>query len=439
MLKLKKVIFSNGERYSFLEGKDGMPHFYSTLWNTVKLRPDNIQVSTIDNHLDHVNWLLHWEHHENRSLYEEFQQGHFLTSQDVDKIKRHMSLDISYQKRKAKFKKKVVSLSEMPQLVDSDVTVSKYTQYNRLTSVAMYLTFLAEVATQRINTAEIVKAIESMEKALKRARPKGRKGNTTYSRVAQGIPQEILAEFIEISRYDSDKNPFKNAGVRLRNDLLIRLIDETGCRPGELLSAQINTMSLTGSGKKHIHIRRTHDDVLDTRINQPVTKTKERQIVIKDTTAKLIHQYIVDFRKKIIGSGKHPYLFISHQGKTKGAPLSESAFKNTVMPTFKAVNEEFTLIYPYFFRHNYNDKLSDKVDKNNELADKGVEGYKHISPEKEEKMRMHLMGHSDPKSAAPYIQRHVTKEADRMQLLEQEKMKQTLKQGLDVIEREKKA
>ncbi len=47
MLKLKKVRFSNGERYSFLEEENSMPHFYSTLWNTVKLRPTNIQASTI--------------------------------------------------------------------------------------------------------------------------------------------------------------------------------------------------------------------------------------------------------------------------------------------------------------------------------------------------------------------------------------------------------
>ena len=47
------------------------------------------------------------------------------------------------------------------------------------------------------------------------------------------------------------------------------------------------------------------------------------------------------------------------------------------------------------------------------------------------------MGHSDPKSAAPYIQRHVKKEADRIQLQEQDEMKETLKQGLEIIEGKK--
>ncbi|WED21575.1 site-specific integrase [Vibrio sp. JC009] len=435
MLKLKKVRFSEGERYVFLEEENGMPHFYSTLWNTVKLRPANIQASTIENHLEHLKWFLEWEEREKRSLFSEFQQKQFLSHKDLEKIRHHMSLDISYQKAKIRLKKKVISLSGMPQIVDSEATVSKHTQYNRLTSVAMYLTFLAEVATQRISTMDTVKAIELMEKSLKRTRPRGRKGSTTDSRTTKGIPSEILEEFIAVSRHDSDRNPFKNKAVRLRNDLMLRLMDETGIRVGEMLSLPINTMTLSGIGPKSLFVIRNHDDVLDTRTDQPVVKTKERQLILKEDTAKLINQYIMNYRKKTLKAKMHPYLFVSHHGKTKGEPVSYSTFENTIIPTLRAVDRKFSVIYPYFFRHNYNDRLSDKIDKNNMLAEEGIEGYTYIPSAKEEKMRMHVMGHSDPKSAAPYTLRHVKKEADRIQLQEQETMQDILKQGLEVVKK----
>lgn len=433
MLKLKKVRFPNGEHYAFLEEENGMPHFYSTLWNTVKLRPTNIQASTIENHLTHLKWFLEWEKKENRYLYSEFQKKQFLNHKDIEKIRDHMALNVSYQRGKLNFKKKVLKLSRVPFFVDTEPTVSKYTQYNRLSSVAMYLIFIAEVTTQRSNNAEIVKAIEVMEKLLKRTRPKGRKGSTTDSRTAQGISPEILAQFVATSRYNSNLNPFKNEAIRLRNDLMIRIMDETGIRVGEMLSLPINTMALSGIGPKSIFVRRNHDDVLDTRNDQPVVKTKERQLAIREETAQLIHRYIINYRKKVPNAKHHPYLFVSHHGKTKGEPVSYSTFENTIIPTLKAVDEAFSIIYPYFFRHNYNDRLSEKIDLNNSLAEKGIVGYKQISSAKEEKMRMHVMGHSDPKSATPYNQRHVKKEADKIQLKEQEEMKEILRKGLEVI------
>ncbi len=390
------------------------------------------------NHLGHLNWFLEWEKNENRNLFTEFQKKQFLNHMDIENIRDHMALNISCQRSKARRKKKIIRLSRKPQLVDTEATVSKYTQYNRLTSVSMYLTFLAEVATQRINSTETVNAIEAMKKSLRKTRPRGRKGNTINSRAANGIPLEILAEFIAISRHDSDRNPFKNEAIRLRNDLMLRIIDETGIRVGELLSLPINTMMLSGIDKKSIFVRRNHDDILDTRNAQPVVKTKERQLVIKEETAQLINKYIMGYRKKIPKAKVHPYLFVSHHGKTKGEPVSYSTFENTIIATLKAVDDKFSMIYPYFFRHNYNDRLSDKIDKNNTLAENDIEGYRYITPEKEEKIRMHVMGHSDPKSAAPYTQRHVKKEADRIQLQEQDEMKETLKQGLDII-KDKKA
>ena len=60
MLKLKKVIFSNGERYPILMEENGLPNYWVTLYVTEKLRTSHTQ-SAISNSLGHLIHLKLWE------------------------------------------------------------------------------------------------------------------------------------------------------------------------------------------------------------------------------------------------------------------------------------------------------------------------------------------------------------------------------------------
>lgn len=88
----------------------------------------------------------------------------------------------------------------------------------------------------------------------------------------------------------------------------------------------------------------------------------------------------------------------------------------------KGVDEKFADIHPHYFRHNWNEVFSDKIDKNNVLAESSVEGFKNIDSGTEAKMRMHQMGHSSEKSGNVYNQRHVSKKANEVSLMEQEEL-----------------
>jgi len=432
-MKLKRVKFANGERYSFLECDDGMPHFLSTLWNTVELRPSNLQINSIANHLQNLKWLFDWEAKNQRNLYAEFHKKNFLEINDIEKIKKHLSLDINHQKALASVKKKVISLNSIPQVIDVTPTVSANVLYNRLSSVSKYLTFISKVATAQSNDAATMQAIERMSKQLEGARPKrGKKKKTIGKRTDTGLPKGVLDDFIAVSRYDSEHNPFSNAGLRLRNDLLFRLLDETGIRPGELLSLRNDRINLVGEVKS-ITVARTHDDPHDPRVKQPVAKTLERMIAIKPQTAALLHSYVTEVRKIIQGANKHPYLFVSHKGKTAGQPLTQEGFGQVVLE-MKKTKPEFAVVFPYYFRHNFNDVMSEKIDKNNELANAGVEGYEHIDSDKEAKMRKQTMGHTSDASAAPYIQRHVKKKADELALKDIKEMDKTLEEVNKAVE-----
>ncbi|MEW6990483.1 site-specific integrase [Colwelliaceae bacterium 6441] len=428
---VKTIQFQNGERYPVLWGNDGFPHFHTTLWVTSKLRPESRAAQTIENKLNHIKYFLEWQQEKQRDLYVEFQKGQFLTDLDIEELKTYLAVNIPLKKysKKANKKNKVISMNIAPKFIDVTPSVGSDHHYNRMTSVIEYLIFLAKVATQHINSSNINNKIEIMEKRFKKSRPK-RKGKKVKDEVnSKNIPKELIQEFMEVAHYDNPKNPFSVESVRYRNHLMFHLLKKLAIRRGELLSLKITHMVLHGN-KKCVWVKRTHDDKNDTRNKQPVAKTKERMLRIDDETAKLLNTYIGDYRSKVPNANKHPYLFVVHRkGETLGDPISTSTFDNTIVPTMKKVDEKFSLIHPHFFRHDWNEEFSEKVDANNELAAANIEGYTHIDSGREAKMRMHYMGHSSEKSGDIYNQRHIAKKANEVSLTEQNELKEKVEQA----------
>ncbi|MEI8644320.1 site-specific integrase [Pseudoalteromonas sp. Hal040] len=425
MYKLETLIFENGERYPVLLGEDGMPHFYSTLWITATQR--NKKASTITNKLRAVDWLFHWEKINQRNLFLEFKDAKFLTSEDIVSIKDHLSLDIGlYKNNKGSSKrKKVINLHDSPSSITHLRSVGKRHLYARMTAVRDFLNFIAELAVQHRNNAELAMEIANMNASITSRLPKGRANlNKSYD----DIPEGLVQDFLELAHFSHPDNPFKNIENKKRNYLMILLLRELFIRKGELLSMKITSMDLVGA-RKYVWVERTQDDKHDKRPHQPVAKTKERKLLISANTASLIDEYITTIRAKIPGAKLHPYLFVVHQnGRTLGNPISIKAFDD-IFSELRSMDDRFSILHPHFFRHNGNEEFSKKIDANNKLAELGETGYQTIDSGKEAKMRMHLMGHSNEASGDVYNQRHIRQKANEVQLLEQEKLQEDIKQA----------
>lgn len=420
------LVFGNGERYPVLMGSDEMPHFYTTLWVSTNLRSKGRAVQTISNKLNHIKWFLNWQTKEDRDLFKEFQVGKFLSNSDVESIKCHLAVDIEQlhakEKKSISGRNKVLSIINTPQFVDVTPSVGRPHHYNRMTSVIEYLSFLAKLAVKQIANPRYNLEIKKMEKEFKAARPKGKGKNVLDASVNKALPKELIKEFMAVAHYDAHNNPFTQEEVRFRNHLMFHLMSRHGIRRGEMLSLTLTDMTLYGN-KKSFWVRRTHDDKNDSRRKQPVAKTQERMLRISDETANLIDRYISLYRSKTPNTKAHPYLFVVHRkGTTQGQPVSESTFDNTIVPAIKAVDERFSDIHPHYFRHEWNESFSEKIDTNNDLASSGVEGHTYIDSAKEAKMRKHQMGHSSESSANVYNQRHVSKKANEVSLMEQEEL-----------------
>lgn len=428
---VQTLVFENGERYPILMGEDDMPHFYITLWVTTKLRSEGKAVNTISNKLEHVKWFLIWQDQEKRNIYDEFKSGNFLQVEDIQNIKSFLKLDISHLKKSSnKNRNKIVNINSSPTLIEFSDSVGSNHHYNRMTSVIEYLVFLARIAAQFNNSAEIEKKIQIMEKQFKAARPTGRKKSENLKHL--NLSKELVQEFMEVAHFDNPLNPFKNPDIRFRNYLMFRLMENHGIRSGELLSLKLTHLTLHGN-KKSFWVRRNQDDIYDARKIQRVAKTKERMLIISDETADLISFYIIELRKKLKNSMSHPYLFVTHRkGKTEGLPLSGSTFDNTIFSTMKKVSNKFSALHPHYFRHNWNEIFSEKVDENNKLASEGHENYQTIDSGTEAKMRMHLMGHSSESSGNIYNQRHITRKANELLLAEQRDLIEKVKEKCGV-------
>lgn len=103
---------------------------------------------------------------------------------------------------------------------------------------------------------------------------------------------------------------------RLRNNCIYRIAFETGARIAEILGLYIGDIG-TGSAPVINFIKRDNNEK-DSRTVRPRAKTFGRSLPISRSTHRKIIQYI----QSRPGKNRNVFLFVSHDGETKGEPLS---------------------------------------------------------------------------------------------------------------------
>jgi integrase len=230
---------------------------------------------------------------------------------------------------------------------------------------------------------------------------------------AKAPPPEVFEKLMQTIREDSPDNPYMNDGVRKRNAAMFELMYETGMRSGEILALEIGDVDyLIGN----VSVVRRHDNPHDPRKRQPVPKTLERDIPISLSLAQRLRDYVMDVRAKVPGANKGPLLFVTHKrGKYQGKPISDSSFRNRILGPATAANPElFDEINRHGFRHNFNYRLSKKIDNYN-LRAKTDSTITPIKEKDEIHLRMHLNGWSSEDTAQTYNLRHIQELANKFQ------------------------
>ncbi len=412
-------VLASGERALFLLDSRGCPLFYPTLFVTSQLRNAGAPANTIKNKLAHIVVLLRWQDERKRDLVDDFRSGRFLTVADIVSLRDFTQRDMRDVREANKpvsggYRHGVALLEGRTAQSMPSAAVGGPQQYNRLTTIADYLAFVAAVVTQHKGLAEDVTQIERMAERIRKHRPRGLSRSLDDDPHIKSPPSELIDRFMDIAAVDHPKNPFRDPGVRLRNAILFGLLRHTGMRRGELLSLRVGDVDV--GHEPTVWVRRNHDDAADPRRHQPVAKTKERPLPLPIELAIQIQDYVLNHRAKIPAARRHGYLLVSHKkGSTFGQPLSQTALGSQIMAKMRSVDPAFADIHPHSFRHHFNYELSRRVDEHNvRVREHGVDGgLLPISEAREQDVRAFVNGHRSKASAGTYNQRHVREVADR--------------------------
>jgi len=401
----KTFVMDTGERYCLLmDNLSGFPLFYPNLYITTQVRNKSLSYSAMESTLNGIAIFLRFLAGRNENIEKRFHVGHFFQENELDALRDYCQI---------KFRSRTTvdnldglfTLSESQEL---DERVSSQTEYIRLTVIAHYIKWLAEQVVGINKDRFTVLQIGKMEKGLKARRPVKKKRNQDSRE--KGLDKKQIDLLFELFRPSSEINPFKDEAIQSRNRLIFLMLYHLGLRGGELLNIRIRDIDFS---KNQLVISRRADEKDDPRKYQPLVKTLDRRLPLKETLVKEVHHYILNERKSIPNSAKNDFLFIAHKsGPTQGQPLSKSGYKK-IIAIVRDVSPSLFNLTGHQLRHTWNEIFSENMDSMDESP----------NHEQQEKIRSYLMGWREGSgTAAVYNARFVKRKANEVALKLQNSM-----------------
>lgn len=438
MLSRKNLIADSGERFILLTQNDGLAEFWTTLFLTSVSRKKSSATARRD-----ADALIHLSLIEDKIIKKSILQ--IILSLRTDTMLRKAILD----------SKMLLTISEISLIIDwcgittgelreleydykknenlnlglygqikkhqqDKVKVSK--QKVRVRVISEYLSFIAyQILKLDPNFAEYKKIIDNTVNYIADQISQYKVRRNIANPDSKSPPPQVFEKVMELVRPDNEYNSYTDL-VKNRNFIILSILFETGMRSGELLQLKIEDIDFS---ENTIKIKRRHNDAQDIyRAIEPNAKTLERELPISEDLANNIRDYILKERSVIPLAKKHPFLFVSHKGINAGKPLSVMQLSNLVdklndnkhLKTYIKENniKLEKLIKGHGFRHNFNNKLSQKIDAHNKKAIQDGRKDELITEAKEIKIRKTLNGHASDESSEVYNLRHITEQAEKI-------------------------
>lgn len=379
---IKTFKMKNGERYCIIKDKKtGIPLFYPCLFITTQLRNSNESIKTIETQAGCIALFYRFLFIRNIDIEERIQTARFLDNNEIDLLRDFVG--------------KKMRTAKVINIKDHHPGVCSATKYIRLTTIAKYLEWLCQLTIKNIGDG--YRGIFYFVNKIKARRPKIKYRNSEGN-VYKTIEEEDLDMLLSVIDPLCEFNPF-DMKVRQRNQLIVMILHSLGIRCGELLNLRVEDIDFAS---QMLFIRRRADSIEDTRVNQPLVKTLERNLPMSDELTRLLHSYITGERKANIKKKKHGYLFITHkEGVTRGDPLSVPSY-HKIIYRLRSIDSGLSQLTGHKFRHTWNYLFSKLMDESTE----------HVSEEMQEKMRSNHMGWEPGSGTAQtYNRRFIVKES----------------------------
>jgi len=411
--RVRVAVFADGERFPLLLGPHGAPLYEPTLFVVSELRMKNLAANTIANALRALQLFLAFLESERIDLRERLSDGSVLNLQEVEALAQAcrrplgaFSVVVGSEggtMASAQPRAQLERLrSRLPSAAEDAVTPA--VTATRLQCIRNYVAWLAEVhLAQRAATLQhrrdLRAAVDAFRQALDARMPSG-----GASQEREGVPPEIRSRLLEVTRPYAPQNPWVDVFARCRNSLIVDWLYHLGLRRGELLSIRVSDIDFR---RGVVRVSRRPDAPDDPRRNQPVVKTRARELPLSPVLLDATRHYIVELRAARPQARKHEFLFVA----ASGAPLSMPALAKVFTVLRAKIPDLPDDLTPHVLRHTWNDRFSEEMDHNK------------VPEDTERKARSYLMGWSETSgTAAVYTRRHVREKAKRVSLDLQEYM-----------------
>lgn len=385
----------SGERFCLLVDKaQEMPLYYPSLFVTTQIRNQSLSVAAMESALSGINVLLSFCDERGINLESRILSREFFAPHELDAFRDYCQQ--SFSRVLAASTQVVTPITRNGKKKPSRKT-GLASEYMRLTHAAKYIEWLAGGLLSAFMDRNSAVLIAKMKSGLESRRPP-KKGRNQVGR-EKGLEKEQVAVLLEIVRPGSEFNPFEDTGVQFRNRLIILLLLYLGIRGGELLNIRASDIDWS---LNQIVVARRADEKADPRNQQPLVKTLDRRLPMKDTLLEAIREYISKYRNKVPNARRHDYLLVTHKsGPTQGQPLSHSSYMKIIKLMAGAAPDLFGL-HGHELRHTWNNEFSEMLDQMDNP----------LSEEEQEKRRSYLQGWKEGSgTAAVYTRRFVKKQA----------------------------
>jgi integrase len=409
----KSFIMAGGERYCLLVNSiSGMPLFYPNLYVTTQVRNRSLSYSAMESALVGISVLLRFMLERNLSLEDRFKKGLFLDLHEIDSLRDYCQKKLISSVKNKNF---IELINPDKYKKEKRERVSSQTEYRRLTVIADYVEWLALYLSESNRNIEQRKLIDKMVKSIKARRPVRKNRNQTLN--DRSLSNEQLELLFELFRPESDLNPFNDKSVRIRNRLIFLMLIHLGLRGGELLNIRIRDIDFA-SGQ--LVVARRADEKDDPRTDQPLVKTLDRRLPMKESLVQEIHDYILKKRRYVPNAKKHDFLFVTHKaGPTCGQPISKSSY-NKIITVVRAVSPVLYSFTGHTLRHAWNETFSEFMDKMDNPPDEA----------RQEQIRSYLMGWREGSgTAAIYNKRFIKRKSEQVALKMQNRQVRLPKEG----------
>lgn len=405
--RVRVAVFVDGERFPLLLGAQGVPLFEPTLFVVTQLRMKNLAANTIANALRALQLFVAFLESEGIDIRKRFSEASVLKLHEVEVLvqacrmpletfsavvgdERSLTAASPYRARVERLR------SRLPNVVKE--AVNPAVTATRLQCIRDYVGWLAEIhLAQRPGTlqhrGELRAAVDTFRQALDARMPSG-----GASQEREGVPPEVRSRLHEVTRPDASHNPWVDVFARRRNALIVDWLYHVGLRRGELLSIRVSDIDFR---RGIVRVSRRPDAADDPRRNQPVVKTRGREVPLSPVLLDATRSYILELRAVRPPARKHEFLFVAESG----APLSMPALAKVFAVLRAKIPDLPADLTPHVLRHTWNDRFSEEMDHNK------------VPEDTERKARSYLMGWSETSgTAAAYTRRHVREKAKRVSL-----------------------